>query len=171
MKRLMGYALLSFLAFSFLGCETSDESGVPANSDMAKQNPVSGNWERYSSSGDYGSKENLPGEPGIQITSVPPHGEAGRVTGVVSGVIPDDYVVAMYIRVSYQGWWIKPLFNTVTLIQNDGSWSANMVSGGSDRLANQVVVYLMPRNMSVPSALGSQSVPKLSGCPTDRVGR
>jgi hypothetical protein len=175
MKRFGKGLLIGFVCFVgvlfIAGCEDSSEADVPANSDMMEQSTVSGNWEMYSSSGDYGSKEVLPGTPGINITSFPPRGQAGRVTGIVTGVVPDQYVVVMYIHVSYMGWWIKPRFNTVIRIQNDGTFSGHMVTDGSDESANQVVVYLMPRTMPVDSALGQQSVPRLPGCPMDRVSR
>ncbi len=172
MKKLVkvSFVVLGLLPLFFIaGCE-EEESSIPKNADVMQQSEVSGNWELHVHSGSYRSHEVLPGTPGIGIISTPPRGSAGRVVGFVSGVVPSDHAVAMYIHVPYQGWWIKPRFNTVILIQKDGTWSANMATDGNDENADTVAAYLLPRDMPVPSALGSKYLPSLN-FPRDVVSR
>jgi len=110
------------------------------------------------------------GSPAIKITGVPAMDQMGSVTGVVSGVVAEDYVVAMYIHVPYEGWWIKPYYQSVIAIDDDGNWSADMTTGGVDELADQVVVYLVPHTAeaSIPSLLGDNDLPaSLAGFPRD----
>ena len=118
------------------------------------------------------------GNPAIKIKSVPDMGQMGSVTGVVTGVMSDvvtgGYVVAMYIHVPYEGWWIKPYFESVIPIDDEGNWDARMTTGGVDELADQVVVYLVPHaaEADIPSLLGDENLPaSLAGYPRDNARR
>lgn len=80
----------------------------------------------------------------IQFTSVPAYGEYGILSGVVSGVTPDDYKVLVYIYVS--GWWNKPTWGAPeTSIASDGTWQCNITTGGaSDTYATEIIAVLVP---------------------------
>jgi len=138
MKRAYGILLVGLLSLSVLvaGCEGSG-------------------------GGDSGPHMIGTGDPAIKITGVPAMDQMGSVTGVVSGVVAADYVVAMYIHVPYMGWWIKPYFQSVIAIDDDGNWDARMTTGGVDELADQVVVYLVPHTAEadIPSLLGDENLP------------
>jgi len=86
---------------------------------------------------------------GIKITSVPPYGVGGYAKGKITGGNPADYDgVAVYILVN-GGWWTKPYWGSeITRINSDGTWSANINTGGVDYNATKVRVYLIPKGRS-----------------------
>ena len=98
------------------------------------------------------------GSNSIQITSVPPKGQMGYVTGLVSVDTPVIcYMVAVYINVDGY-WWIKPTYDwPLTTINPDGTWSAYITTGGHDQDATAVVAYLVPNGYEIPS--GGQWLP------------
>jgi hypothetical protein len=107
----------------------------------------------------------VPVTPGIHITAYPPLGTGGYASGTVGGVSLADYQgVAVYIKVA-GGWWTKPTFDfPLTMLQSDGSWSANIATGGDDVDASEIRAYLIPNGFTVPQAAGSTSLPdSLSG--------
>ncbi len=100
-------------------------------------------------------------KPGIKITSVPPLGATTNayVTGKVTGKLSDYQGVGVYINVG-GGWWSKPtLTDPVTSIASDGTWSANVVTGGIDEQAREIRAYLLPVGFNVPLASGESSLP------------
>jgi len=100
-----------------------------------------------------------PSLPNISFTQVPPYGGTGNLTGRVCRVRPSDFRVVTYIKV-LGNWWIKPFANQpLTIILNDGTWSCNIVTGGSDQNATEVVSYLIPASFSPPIILGSPTLP------------
>ncbi|MFC1678463.1 hypothetical protein ACFLZ9_01855, partial [Patescibacteria group bacterium] len=75
----------------------------------------------------------------------------GDMNGVVSGHVtglanPANYVVAGYIEVEGPGViWTKPFYNQpLTPINEDGTWSIDITTGGNDRCATKVYVFLLP---------------------------
>lgn len=96
--------------------------------------------------------------PGISFTSVPPMGSNNFLTGIVTNVTPANYRVVVYIYV--QGWWIKPT-NAFpqTVIQSNGSWACNIVTGGADAYATKIVAYLVPQSYSPPLLNGATVLP------------
>jgi hypothetical protein len=98
-------------------------------------------------------------KPQIMFTSVPPKGSSDPVIGKVLGVRPEDYVVALYIRVG-GGWWTKPTFAQPTCpISADGTWVCQYVSGGDDANATDIAAYLIPRAYTPPAMNGGPSLP------------
>lgn len=101
-----------------------------------------------------------PVQPGISINQVPPLGSSGSVSGQVVDVNLADYDgVAVYLKVG-NGWWIKPYFAwPLTVINADGTWSANITTGGYDITdGTEVRAYLIPKGFNVP-LLGGGDLP------------
>src|SRR5712671_6333376 len=70
----------------------------------------------------------------IVFTSVPPYGSFNNLQGVVHGVNPANYRVAVFINVNGAGWFTKPTCGApLTTIQTDGTWTADITTGGSDQ--------------------------------------
>lgn len=95
----------------------------------------------------------LPGctttNPTIQITSTPQFGSFGFLEGQVSNVTPADYQVAPLLFIPGLGWWAKPTCNPpLVQINSDGSWAANVDTGGVDATAQKYVAYLVPQGYS-----------------------
>lgn len=97
--------------------------------------------------------------PVIIFTNVPPYGSIEDLHGRVECVEPADYKVAVYIYVS--GWWTKPTFdNPLTTIQNDGTWTCDITTGGTDQLATKIAAFLVPNGYSPPLLSGEQELPE-----------
>ena len=97
--------------------------------------------------------------PKLRFTSVPPLGSFDNLFGQVCGVKPADFRIVVYIKVG-SGWWVKPFANQpLTTIANDGSWSADITTGGFDSTATAIVAYLVPNGFSPPILLGSATIP------------
>jgi len=96
-----------------------------------------------------------PGSPTINFVQIPKYGTFTDLTGQVLHVDPSAYRVAVYIYVS--GWWTKPTFaNPLTTIQIDGSWTADITTGGSDQNATRIAAFVVP-NHYVPPLLGGDA--------------
>ena len=66
----------------------------------------------------------------------------------------------VYIRVN-GGWWIKPTYaQPLTNINCDGTWSADIVTGGVDQNATDITVYLIPNGYNPPLLGGSSYLPQ-----------
>ena len=99
-------------------------------------------------------------DPGIEITGVPTYGVDGFLSGTVSGVDPADYKVAPFIQIEGAGWWTKPNFAMPTVaIAPDGSFTADVATGGLDNRATLYCVYLVAGSVTVPLASGAVRVP------------
>ncbi|HWQ48165.1 MAG TPA: hypothetical protein VN414_04305 [Methanosarcina sp.] len=97
-------------------------------------------------------------KPKITITHVPPYGVSGSASGIVKGVKPSNYKVAVYIYVG--GWWNKPYWNSpLTKIKNNGTWSCNINTGGNDIYATRVAAFLVPAKYVPPKMAGEKSLP------------
>lgn len=95
------------------------------------------------------------GDPAINLVHLPeyPNNDYEYLEGNVTGVTPDDYRVAVYIRVG-DLWWTKSYYDSpLTLINPDGAWSCDINTGGSDRYATAVAAYLLPAGVK-PSICG-----------------
>ena len=100
-----------------------------------------------------------PGTPQLGFTYVPGYGTDDKLEGQASHVSTAGYAVAIYIQVS-GGWWTKPTFaQPVTALQPDGTWTASIVTGGSDQLATQIAAFLIPTSYSPPALSGSPTLP------------
>ncbi len=102
--------------------------------------------------------------PGLVITSIPDFGDRGTtiLRGRVSNLSPDkygDYKLAMLVGFEGLGYYSKPFCNPLfTPINTDGSWSANIVTGGVDELASVIVVYLMRAGFQTTCVLGGSNL-------------
>lgn len=100
-----------------------------------------------------------PGAPAIEFTFVPPYGSFQYLRGRVLHVRPADYSAAVYIKVR-GGWWTKPYWsNPSTAINQDGTWTCNITTGGVDEEATTIVAYLVPSGYSPPLAAGEPTLP------------
>ncbi|MBD3338734.1 MAG: hypothetical protein GF353_06485, partial [Candidatus Lokiarchaeota archaeon] len=98
--------------------------------------------------------------PSIEITSFPPYGETGEISGRVHGVDPAGHSVALYIFIEGSGWWTKPTFDAPLIpIGQDSTWQAQMTSGEVDRFATQVRVFVIPAGVLIPIAAGFACLP------------
>ena len=100
-----------------------------------------------------------PGNPQIIISSVPAIGEIDSIYGRVEGVVPSDYVVAIYILVN-SGWWTKPTFAQPTVpIDEYGEWSCFCFTGANDPDATVIRAYLIPAGYIPPAMSGGGNLP------------
>lgn len=96
--------------------------------------------------------------PQVHLTYVPPKGSSDDLQGRVEGVNPDNYGIAVYIKVG-GGWWTKPYFNVpVTYIDSDGDWTCDITTGGVDPQATAIRVYLIPIEYIPPATSGDASL-------------
>lgn len=99
-------------------------------------------------------------QPAIEFTYVPPIGSFDNLKGRTANINPDDYKIAVYIKVS-GSWWIKPYADTtLAKILPDGTWSCDITTGGIDSTATSVAAFLIPKNYSPPLLLGGASLPE-----------
>lgn len=101
-------------------------------------------------------------EPQLEIVSHPTIGSSGPITGFVSNVDPSAYHVVVYIYVpDASGWWVKPTFDhPYTVIDDEGNWSCQIVTGGIDAQATKIAVFLVPTEYEPPLASGWSSLPQ-----------
>jgi hypothetical protein len=98
--------------------------------------------------------------PTIAITEFPVYGVGGSLRGRVSGVDFASYRVAPYIQIEGGGWWTKPSFAMPTVpIAADGTFVANVTTGGIDYLATAFCAALVPAGVTPPQAAGAGRVP------------
>jgi len=95
-------------------------------------------------------------DPSVQYTSVPDWGKSNSLAGRVHNTTLSDHGIAVYIYIEEAGgWWTKPTSaNPVTLLQPDSSFTANIVTGGLDQFATQIIAFLIPLSFSPPVLLG-----------------
>ena len=100
-------------------------------------------------------------QPTVEITSVPPYGGSlGVMRGIVRGVDASTHRVAVYIHVEGLGWWTKESFAKPTVpINSDGSFTANVTTGGLDHLATIFCASVVPAGHIPPRAAGSRRCP------------
>jgi hypothetical protein len=90
--------------------------------------------------------------PGIQITGSPDYGTDDRpLSGTVTNISPGDYgkyKVGVLLFISGIGWWSKPFCNQLFVPISNGTWSADVGTGGpgsEDYSAVKYVAYLLPQ--------------------------
>ncbi|HVM50372.1 MAG TPA: hypothetical protein VMU04_20255, partial [Candidatus Acidoferrum sp.] len=94
--------------------------------------------------------------PGILITNLPAYNTAQDVNGLVYGTNPAAVAVAVFIYVPGYGWVTKPTCaQPLTTVQPDGSWTADVTTGGSDQLATRIAALLVSTNYSLPCVQGA----------------
>ncbi|MDA1015478.1 MAG: GEVED domain-containing protein, partial [Planctomycetota bacterium] len=96
----------------------------------------------------------------VEISSVPEYGVDGFITGNVSDVDPATHAVAVYIQIEGAGWWTKPTSSTRTVpIRADGSFIADVATGGIDNRATIFCAAVVPSSVTPPLALGASRIP------------
>jgi hypothetical protein len=100
------------------------------------------------------------GAPPIIITNLPAYGSTNDLRGIVANVDTTAYSVAVFIYVPGYGWVSKPTCaQPLTTIQSNGSWSADITTGGSDTLATRVAALLVSTNYNEACVAGSATLP------------
>jgi hypothetical protein len=91
--------------------------------------------------------------PTISFTYVPPRGSTDYVTGKVTGVNTDHYVIAIYIKVS-TCWTSISLFGSrpTAPIWPDGTWGAQYAAEKHDINAKIIRAYILKKGEPVPWA-------------------
>jgi glucan 1,3-beta-glucosidase len=98
--------------------------------------------------------------PSIDFTG--PHD--GEIRGWIRNADPCSCSVAVYVRVENR-WWNKPYAtHPVTPIDKARRWSARVVTGGVDHLADRVAAFMIPKGVTAPVCMGTvQLDPALFG--------
>ncbi len=98
--------------------------------------------------------------PQILLTNVPAFGSNDNLSGQVLGVSPSAYAVAVFIYIPSAGWWSKPYCSPqLTVIQPNGSWTADITTGGSDSQATRITALLVSTNYNQPCVTGADGLP------------
>ncbi|HKI69443.1 MAG TPA: glycoside hydrolase family 16 protein, partial [Verrucomicrobiae bacterium] len=101
-----------------------------------------------------------PATPKIIITNLPAYGSNANLAGKVLNADPAAYRVAVFINVPPYGWYSKPTCAEVlTKIRPDGSWSADITTGGGDTNATRIAALLVSTNYGQPCVLGEPFLP------------
>ncbi len=100
-------------------------------------------------------------DPTIKITSVPPYAVNGSIDGEVTGIDFDTHKVCVYIQIEGLGWWTKPSFNVpcVEIDRDNGTFTANVATGGLDNRATIYCAALLPNNVDPPEARSDPRIP------------
>ena len=100
------------------------------------------------------------GSPAILLTNVPAFGSLGDLSGVVVDGAPAAHRVAVFIYVPSAGWWSKPYCDPqLTTIRPDGSWTADITTGGADQMATRITALLVSTNYNEPCVMGPAILP------------
>lgn len=96
----------------------------------------------------------------IEITNVPPFGSFSDLGGDVLLTNAATYRVAVFIYIPGAGWWSKPFCDPqLTVIQPNGSWTADITTGGSDQKATRITALLVSSNYNEHCVTGAASLP------------
>lgn len=105
-----------------------------------------------------GGGPTIPGQEDIELVAIPPIGSTSSLRGVIRNASPDEFYVAVYIRVA-GNWWTKPTFaNPSTAVADDGTWCTNITTGGEDASATQIAAFLMPNASSPVLSAGTSAL-------------
>lgn len=96
----------------------------------------------------------------VEFTAVPPYGSQSNLFGKVYGVTPANYRVAVLIYIDSYGWFTKPTCGApLTTIQADGTWTADITTGGVDSNASRIAAFLVPASFSQPCVTNQFCLP------------
>jgi hypothetical protein len=96
----------------------------------------------------------------VEFTAVPPYGSQSNLFGNVYGVNPANYRVAVLIYIDSAGWFTKPTCAaSLTTIQPDGTWTADITTGGADSNATRIAAFLVPSSFSQPCVTNQFCLP------------
>ena len=117
-----------------------------------------------------------PGPSLVEFTFVPERGQFANLRGRVGHVAPCDFRVAVYIYVEVVvekdesglfgkrimgGWWNKPTWaEPLTNICGDGTWVADITTGGVDETATKIAAFLIPDGCELPLLDGDEDLPQ-----------
>jgi len=100
------------------------------------------------------------GAPQIVITNLPAYGSSNDLSGIALGADPASNAIVVFIYVPGYGWVSKPTCaQPLTGIQPNGSWSADITTGGSDPLATRIAALLVGTNYNEPCVDGAAFLP------------
>jgi hypothetical protein len=98
--------------------------------------------------------------PVNEFTFVPEFGAFTDLRGRVLNVNPADYRVTVFIFLPGLGWHTKPTCsNPLTTIGADGTWTADITTGGIDQQTTMIAAYVMPRTFSRPCVTAAECLP------------
>ncbi len=98
--------------------------------------------------------------PSVIITNLPAYGSTDKLGGMIANGSPAACCVAAFIYVPGYGWVTKPTCaQPLTVIQPDGSWSADITTGGSDQAATRIAALLLSTNYGEPCVQGAAALP------------
>ncbi len=90
----------------------------------------------------------------INIDFLPPLWSSLDLKGHINFIKPCEYKLATFIDV-YGGWWTKPYYEYPTVpVSCDGNFIIDFTTGGSDVLASEIRVFLVPSSYSPPLSRG-----------------
>lgn len=94
----------------------------------------------------------------LYVNYIPVIGSFLDVEGHVDHLNPCDYRILTYIKVDSH-WWIKPTYAEPTVpILCDGKWKVDYTTGGSDNLATDICLFVVPFDYSPPLCVGGCSI-------------
>ena len=100
------------------------------------------------------------GAPAIVLTNVPLFGSFDDLSGIVVDAAPAAHRVAVFIYVPSAGWWSKPYCDLpLTAIRPDGSWTADITTGGVDEFATKITALLVSTDYNEPCVKGPATLP------------
>ena len=99
--------------------------------------------------------------PAVIITNLPAYGTTDTLKGYVIGANPATQAMAVFIYVPGYGWVNKPFCTPLLVpIQADGSWSANITTGGAgDTTATRIAAMLVNTNYNQGCIAGLSTLP------------
>ncbi|MCX6926467.1 MAG: glycoside hydrolase family 16 protein [Verrucomicrobia bacterium] len=98
--------------------------------------------------------------PAIVLTNIPSFGPFEDLSGLVVDAAPAAHRVAVFIYAPGAGWWSKPYCDPqLTVIRPDGSWTADITTGGVDEFATKITALLVSTNYSEPCVMGLSALP------------
>ncbi|MEP7336189.1 MAG: hypothetical protein ABI977_00365 [Acidobacteriota bacterium] len=100
--------------------------------------------------------------PGLTLTRIPQFGSGESVAGRVTNIAPaeyDNYRIGLVIHIEGLGHYSKPFCNLLlTRINSDGTWSASVVTGGVDHLADRIIIFLLPATAALFCVQGGDDI-------------
>jgi uncharacterized protein (TIGR02145 family) len=96
----------------------------------------------------------------LSIDYLPVIGSFQNIEGHISHINPCDYRIAGYIYVKNFGWVTKPTYENPSVPINClGKWSLDYTTGGTDQLATDIRLFLIPAGYSPPLVGGGNVFP------------
>lgn len=106
-----------------------------------------------------GAARAIAATPAIVITNLPAYGATtGNLSGYIQNADPATNDVAVFIYVA-GAWYSKPnCASHLTPIQSDGSWTADITTSSSDKIATEIAAFLVPTNYNLPCVNGDTAL-------------